>query len=126
MRDAFMARAYLLNRNFVVKEVAEYIGSIWQDSPAYKEGGAVKRPNPWCYEAWIIDQLAARYGWAIEYILALPLAQIRTLQNIIHAELCAKAGEKPDFTAPPSVHLQSEWLARHNQLNTTSTATEGQ
>lgn len=125
-RDKFMARVFKSARKIVIKEVRDYLSSIWQDMPDYKikDSGASPR---WCYEASIIDSLAARYGWTIEYIMALPLAQVRAFLNIIHWELCAKAGEKAVFQPAPSAHLKSEWMRKRNelsaQLNQTTTDT---
>ena len=128
-RDKFMARVFKSARKIVIKEVRDYLSSIWQDMPDYKikDSGASPR---WCYEASIIDSLAARYGWNVEYVLGLPLAQVRAFLNIIYCENCAKAGKESAFQAPPSKQMQSEWLrerndlaARQSALNQTSTST---
>jgi len=101
----------------IVGDVTQYRETLFQDMPAPKDE-PVRKPKEsfWCYEAEIIDTLAARYGWTIEYIMGLPLAKIHGLMNIIYAEAVRRNGEQPIFRGQPSVKLRSEWIAKRNDL----------
>ena len=101
----------------IVGDVAEYRESLFQDTPAPKEKPNEKpKEQFWSYEADIIDSLASRYGWTIEYIMGLPLAKIHEFMNIIYAEAVRRNGETPMFRGQKSVRLQQEWVAKRQPL----------
>lgn len=128
-RERFNARLLFFDRDKLIRETVEYVESLYLDRIALAQGkGAPSRTvYPWCMEAGTIDQLAGRYGWTSDYILNLPLAQIREFQNIIHFEQTRKKDETPVFDFP-SKKLRVAYWAQKNELmgrlNNTRTATE--